>query len=450
MTRVLVVDDEVKITRLLAERISEEGYEVSTASSAEEALPVISSGGVDIVLCDLRLQGMDGIALLKRSREVSPSTDFVIMTAYASADTAVSAMRSGAYEYVIKPFKMDEVLMLIARIVERRELVAENAALREKVSHPEDRGRLTGASDSLRRIEDLIEKVAPTDTPVLIQGESGTGKELVAGEIHRRSTRSEKPFIVINCAALPESLLEAELFGHERGAFTGAVQKKPGLFTLAHEGTILLDEIGEMPMQLQSKLLRAIENGEFRPLGGKAPVKVDVRMLAATNRDLAKASASGGFRSDLYYRLNVFPIHIPPLRERREDIEPIAGDFLAGRGRAGRIGREVTDKLLSYDWPGNVRELRNVLERADILAGAGDIEPGHIMIPSGEAEAEGDTLASLAGKMTLDEMEKEMILLAIRKAGGNKSRAARMLGITRRTLYSRMERHGIDGDTGQG
>jgi len=450
MTRVLVVDDEVKITRLLAERISEEGYEVSTASSAEEALPVISPGGVDIVLCDLRLQGMDGIALLKRSREVSPSTDFVIMTAYASADTAVSAMRSGAYEYVIKPFKMDEVLMLIARIVERRELVAENAALREKVSHPEDRGRLTGASDSLRRIEDLIEKVAPTDTPVLIQGESGTGKELVAGEIHRRSTRAEKPFIVINCAALPESLLEAELFGHERGAFTGAVQKKPGLFTLAHEGTILLDEIGEMPMQLQSKLLRAIENGEFRPLGGKAPVKVDVRMLAATNRDLAKASASGVFRSDLYYRLNVFPIHIPPLRERREDIEPIAGDFLAGRGRAGRIGREVTDKLLSYDWPGNVRELRNVLERADILAGAGDIEPGHIMIPSGEAEAEGDTLASLAGKMTLDEVEKEMILLAIRKAGGNKSRAARMLGITRRTLYSRMERHGIDGDTGRG
>ena len=442
MSTVLIVDDERKITRILSERISSEGYDVRSCGSAEEALPIIGEGGVDVILCDLRLGGMDGIELLRRTRDASPATDFVIMTAYASAETAVEAMRLGAYEYLIKPFQLDEVVMLLRRIQERRDLLAENTALRERILTSVS-GRIIGDSAAMRAVVELIGKVGPTDTPVLIQGESGTGKELVAAEIHRTSPRTKKPFVVINCAAVPETLLEAELFGHEKGAFTGAVQKRPGQFRLAHTGTLFLDEIGDLPIALQAKLLRAIENGEFLPLGGSKPVTVDVRIVAATNRRIEEMVASGAFREDLFFRLNVFPIHLPPLREHPGDIEKIAATFLTGKGYGGALPAGVIEKLHGYRWPGNVRELRNVLERALILAGGGPIQPPHIMIPQGEAQPAGEPLSALVGQRSLEEIERTMIELALERTGGNRSRAAQLLGITRRTLYSRMERYGM-------
>jgi DNA-binding NtrC family response regulator len=443
MNRILVVDDETKITQLLSEHIAREGFDVRTCVSAEEALPYIEKGGVDIVLCDLRLGGMDGLELLRRTKKISPHTDFVVMTAYASAATAVEAMKAGAYEYLIKPFQMDEVTLLLRRIQERRDLMVENIALREKISERIATGRILGESAAMDTVRDLIKKVAPTESPVLVTGESGTGKELVAAEIHRLSKRAQRAFIVINCAAVPENLLEAELFGFEKGAFTGAVHRKPGQFKLADGGTLFLDEIGELPIALQAKLLRAIENGEFLPLGSSKPVSVDVRIVAATNRKLEDLTREGRFREDLFYRLNVFPIHIPPLRERKEDIVPIASHFLMESNvPAAELGDEVTARLIAYHWPGNVRELRNILERAVILSGSGLITPEHISISESPGGAPENVLRSLIGEKTLPEVEKTMIELALERAGGNKSKAAKLLGITRRTLYGKLERFG--------
>lgn len=444
MSRIIIVDDEEKITRLLADRVAREGHEVSTFNSAESALREIKDRGTDVVLCDLRLGGMDGLELLTETKKVSPETDFVIMTAYASTTTAVRAMREGAYEYLVKPFDMDEMILLLKRIMERRDLMIENIALKKRISVTFPAERILGGSAATRNLRDTIAKVAPTDTPVLIRGESGTGKELVAAAIHNSSKRAGKPFIVINCAAVPGSLIESEMFGHEKGSFTGAAQKTPGQFKLADGGSLFLDEIGELPVLLQSKLLRAIENGEFLPVGGTKPVRVDVRIIAATNRNLEKMESEGSFRSDLLYRLNVFPILIPPLRERKEDIAEIAASFLESKGfHAARIERSVGDKLMSYSWPGNVRELRNILERATILAGGDPISPSHIMITEERPTVEAhDILEGIVGRISLPEVERSLLRLALEKAGGNKSRAAEMLGITRRTLYSRMEKHG--------
>jgi two-component system response regulator AtoC len=452
MSRVLVVDDEHKITELLAERITREGMEVMTRASAEEALPLIVAGAADIVLCDLRLGGMDGLELLRATKESSPGTDFVVMTAYASAETAVEAMRQGAYEYLIKPFQMDEVILLLKRIQERRELVSENLALREKIAGISPMEKIVGESEAIRTTKELIRKVAPSDAPVLIQGESGTGKELVAAEIHAASRRTRGPFVVLNCAAVPESLLEAEMFGFERGAFTGAVQRKPGHFKLADRGTLFMDEIGDMPLAIQAKLLRAIELGEFVPLGSSKPMKVDVRIVAATNRDLAELVRTGAFREDLFYRLNVFPIRIAPLRERADDIVPIAEHFLrrfrglpATRGGGPLLSEAVAARLKAYSWPGNVRELRNVLERAVILSGQSPITPDHVLVAGIRPEKDSTEghLKSLVGALPLPEIERNMIVLALDAAGGNKSKAANILGITRRTLYGRLEKFGL-------
>jgi len=454
MSTILVVDDEAKIAKLLAERIAREGMDVSTCASAEEALPLIETGEIDVVLCDLRLGGMDGLELLKKTKSVSPATDFVVMTAYASAGTAIEAMRQGAYEYLIKPFQMDEVILLLKRIHERRDLVSENAALREKITGIARKERIVGDSAAIRAIRDLIDKVAPTDTPVLIQGESGTGKELVAAEIHAGSRRARKPLVILNCAAVPETLLESEMFGYERGAFTGAAQKRPGQFRLADGGTLFMDEIGEMPPGIQAKLLRAIELGEFTPLGSSKSAKVNVRIVAATNRNLEELVRGGRFREDLFYRLNVFPIHIPPLRDRKDDIAAIADHLLrawSARGERGRpLSAEVAVKLRGYSWPGNVRELKNVLERAVILAGEGPIAPEHIMIMSLDQGkgSPAERARSLLGEMSLSDIERMLVELALRESGGNKSKAAELLGITRRTLYGRLARFALlqDGD----
>ncbi len=448
MSKILIVDDEKKITRLLYRRISQEGHQALTFNSAEETVPVIREGDTDIILCDLKLGGMDGLELLKLTRELSPGTDFVIMTAYASTGTAVEAMQNGAYEYLIKPFQMDEVVMLINRIEEKRNLFSENKALREQVSTPGMAGqKIKGQSQAMARIRHMITMVASRDTPVLIQGESGTGKEIIAAEIHSTGDSSGSPFITLNCAAIPASLMEAEMFGHQKGAFTGAVQQKPGLFKLADGGTLFLDEIGEMPPGLQSKLLRAIENKEFRPVGGSENIRVRVRIIAATNRNLEELIEKGDFREDLYYRLNVFPIHVPPLRERKADIVPLS-EFFLGQWNLplGTLTAGAMEKLKEYHWPGNVRELKNILERAVILSEKGPIRPEHITIStSRDLGSCQERLKPLIGEKTLPEIEKTLIELAIRKSEGNKSKASKMLGITRRTLYSRMEKHGLSG-----
>jgi DNA-binding NtrC family response regulator len=442
MSKIVIIDDEIKITQLLSERIEEEGHSVTAFSSGEEALPFIERGNTDIVLCDLRLGGMNGLELLKRAKRVAPVTDFVMMTAYASASTAVEAMREGAYEYLIKPFQMEEVVLLLRRIQDRRDLVSENLALRERISDAATARRIVGESPAIRSIREMILKVGPSDAPVLVQGESGTGKELVAAEIHMSSTRAKNPFIVINCAAVPDTLIESELFGYDKGAFTGASHNKPGMFKLADTGTLFLDEIGDLSLGLQAKLLRAIETGEFIPLGASKSIKVDVRIVAATNQDLEELAAEGRFREDLFYRLNVFPIRIQPLRERREDIIPITESFLISwKLSSNTLSREVHEKLMSYDWPGNVRELRNILERAVILAGQDTILPEHItIVDTRSTNLPEDRLRSIVGERTLPEIEKIMIELALERTGGNKSRAAEILGITRRTLYGRLEK----------
>ncbi len=449
MSNVLIVDDEEKILNLLSDRISREGHRVSSASSAEQALELIKRDPPDIVLCDLRLPGMDGLGLLRLVKRESPGTDFIIMTAYASAKTAVKAMTEGAYEYIIKPFQMDEVLLLLRRIEERQNLLSVNAALIRKTAAGRDTEAIVGESREIAEVREKISKVAPTLAPALIRGESGTGKELAAELIHKRSNRSEKAYIVMNCAAVPETLLESELFGHEKGAFTGASDRKPGLFKLADQGTLFLDEIGDMPLPLQAKVLRAVENGEFMPLGSSENVKVDVRIIAATNRDLEKLSEEGKFRKDLFFRLNVFPIYIPPLRERKIDLEPLSLHFLEKLGRpVDKLPDDVMKILEDHEWPGNVRELKNILERALILAGPEDILlPQHVQLYGSYRKTSPEsTLDGLLGEKTLPEIEKTLIIKALEHTGGNKSRAAEVLGITRRTLYGRLEKFGIEKD----
>jgi two-component system NtrC family response regulator len=447
MSKVLIVDDERKILSILRERISADGHQVATGSSGTEAMKKVEEERPDIILCDLKLGDMEGIDLLRKVKKRYPDIEFIIMTAYASTSTAVTAMQEGAYEYLTKPFRMEEVSLLLSRIEERQNLISENRALREKASTAGAEDKMIGESEEIEEVREKIKKVAPTSTPVLIRGESGTGKEIAAELIHLNSPRAENPFIAINCAAVPATLLESELFGYEKGAFTGADGRKPGLFKLADGGTLFLDEIGDMPLQLQAKLLRVLENGEILPVGGSSTVKVDVRIVAATNRELSEMQKEGSFRDDLLYRLNVFPVLIPPLRMRKSDIPLLASHFLKKLGRPQELSPEIARLLSRYHWPGNVRELRNVLERAVILAGPEDISEKEIQFsePSREQSPE-SCLHSLLGERTLEEIEEEMVRGAIEKTGGNKSKAAEILGITRRVLYGKLKKYGIDSD----
>jgi DNA-binding NtrC family response regulator len=369
------------------------------------------------------------------------------MTAYASVETAIAALRQGAYDYLTKPFQTEELLLLVSRLEERRSLQSENQALRSYLSEnlTED---IVGDSAAMTRIKEVIQGLSKSDATVLIRGESGTGKELVAKAIHKTSARADGPFIALNCAAIPESLLESELFGYERGAFTGATRRKIGHFQLAHKGTLFLDEIGDLSMALQAKLLRVLENHIITPLGGEKEIKIDIRLISATHRPLETAIQEGAFREDLFYRLNVFPITLPPLRDRREDVPAIARHFLAGWGRPTKdLSEAALHKLVRYDWPGNIRELRNVLERAIIVRSGGEIAEDDILL--------GDSIAGIAGAggsagqtesdtLNLSEMEKRAILKALDVTSGNKSEAARLLGITRRALYGRIERYDIE------
>jgi len=447
MTQILVVDDEKKMGILIEGTLKDAGYSVRTITSGDKALELLKKNTYDIVITDLKMEPVDGMQVLKEAKDLNESTEVIMMTAYATAQSAVEAMKSGAADYIIKPFALEELKLLVDKIVEKQKLVALNLQLQE------DLGKATldefvGKSEKVKHVFELVNKVAKTDANVLLLGESGTGKELVAQAIHQKSKRKAKPMITVNCAALTETLLESELFGHEKGAFTGAYTKKLGRFELADQGTIFLDEIGEISPTIQAKLLRVLEEKKFNRVGGVETIQVDTRVIAATNKNLEENTKQGKFREDLYFRLNVFPIQIPPLRERREDIPLLVDYFLKKYNYQGhKLSKDVVEQFKSYDWPGNVRELKNILERAIILSDGKDIQARHIGIkPLNEISGSGIPIPEPTGKvedLSLEEMEKNMIIEALRKSKGNKTEAAKSLHLTRRMLYSRMKKYGL-------
>jgi two-component system response regulator HydG len=444
MAQVLVVDDEEKIAMLLEGELTDAGHEVSVAGDGAGALRLLAAKRFDLVLTDLRLGAVDGLEVLRRAKQSDPSTIVLMMTAYATVQTAVRAMKEGAADYLEKPLNFDKVRLVIERSLESRRLADENRLLREKVRAGDvgAEAMVRGKSEAMRQVLALVEKVAPSGATVLLTGESGTGKEVIARAIHELSDRGSRPLVAVNCAALSETLLESELFGHEKGAFTDAVERKLGWFEVAKGGTIFLDEIAETRPSTQAKLLRVLEDRRFHRLGGSTVIEADARVIAATNRDLQAAIAASTFREDLFYRLNVFPIALPPLRERLEDLDELALHFLDRTSYAGPgLDAAARKALLAYDWPGNLRELRNVIERAVILAGDAPITPAELHVPARRSPA---PAASAESGGTLSETEERMIRDALARAGGNKSRAARLLGITRRALYGRLERYGID------
>jgi DNA-binding NtrC family response regulator len=449
---ILVVDDDVAMREMMVSMLEAAGIRAAAAASAQSALEALRDGEFDVVLSDIRMPGKDGLELLGELREIRPETPVVLMTAFGSIDSAVAAMRAGAFDYIPKPFKRDEVLVVLERAFEHRELASENKRLRAAVDQTGSFGDLIGRSPAMREIFALIRRVAENRSSVLITGESGTGKELVARTIHFVGSRRDQPFLPINCTAIPEGLLESELFGHVRGAFTGAVTTKRGLFEKASGGTLFLDEIGDMGLGLQGKILRALQDREIRPVGGTQSVKVDVRIVAATNKDLREEMDAGRFRRDLFYRLNVIPIHIPPLRERPDDIPALVDFFLRrhGRGERRTISRAALDRLLRLPWEGNARELENVIERAIALTDVPEIGIEDLPVPRGESAAVGvgsDALlrGAVQRRLSLHELEELYIAEILKLVSGNKVQAARILGINRRTLYRRGERAALQG-----
>jgi two-component system NtrC family response regulator len=444
---ILIIDDEPKMCKVLKFALEPEGYSVATAESAEAGLAAFSQNPFELVITDLKMPGKDGLFVLDSVKKQRPETEIIMMTAYATAQNAVEAMKKGAYDYIIKPFEMDELKLKVRHIMEKRRLAEENVDLKKQLKDRYSLENMVGRSGVMQEVYKLVERVAATDATVLIRGESGTGKELVAQAIHQLSPRASEPFIAVNCAALPENLLESELFGHEKGAFTGADKLKLGRFELAGGGTIFLDEIGEMSPSTQIKLLRVLQNRTIERLGGTKTIEIKARTISATNRHLEEALKNKTFREDLYYRINVFPISLPPLREHKEDIPDLVAHFLKKFGRdEGAIDGKALNILMKYLWPGNVRELENLVERALIMSSTGEIReqdlPPHIRnLPSPSG---GAWLDIPSDGLSLEEVEKNLIKNALTKAGGNKSKAAKLLGITRRKLYSMMERLGAN------
>jgi len=450
MARILIVDDEARLGRVLVEMLEGAGHDVSHADGGAAAIARIAAGDLDIVVSDLRMPQVDGMAVLGEVRRVSPGCDVVLMTAHATAQSAVEAMKQGAVDYLVKPFAMDEFRLRIGHIVERRSIAARADALARRLDAREGFGRVVAESAAMRKVVTEARRVAVTDETVLLLGESGTGKNLIARAIHNASRRSEAPFIEVHAAALPETLVEGELFGRDKGAYTGATDAKPGHAEIAHGGTLFLDEIGELPTTIQVKLLRFLQDRTFTRLGSTQSRRSDARIIAATNRDLAAAVKQGTFREDLYYRLAVFPIVVPALRDRPDDIRATALRLLATRGLGpDRISQDALDCLASHSWPGNVRELENALGRALVLAGTDPIAPAHLPSPLARPATVGDGSILddlLVPNFSLDALERDLIHHALVKAGGNKAAAARLLGITRRRLYSRLDSLGDPGD----
>jgi DNA-binding NtrC family response regulator len=442
--KLLVVDDDELLRQTLARRFERQGMTVTAAASGAEALARLAEARHDVALLDLHLPDMSGIDVLVRLKEVQPETEALMLTAHGSIETAIQAMKRGAYDYLTKPFHLAELEVQIHKAFEKVRLYRRERQWVAQVGYESDRYRLVGSSTGMRRVVQLLEKVAPTDATVLICGASGTGKELVARALHYNSPRHERPLVTVNCAALQETLLESELFGHERGAFTGAVSAKQGLIEVAEGGTLFVDEIAEMSPGMQAKLLRVLEDGHYRRVGNTREAHADVRVLAATNRDLEEEQKAGRFREDLFYRLDVVTIHLPDLRDRPEDIPELVAHFLATR-RVGKqtfaIEPEALAALVNYDWPGNVRELANVLERAQILAADSTIGLGDLPENIGAAVLAG--AVSAGSPHHLREVERRHVQEVLRTEKGNKVHAARALGISRRALYRLIRKYGL-------
>jgi len=441
--RILVVDDEANARSALAELLRDESLSVETAADAFKALGKLAAFSPHVVITDLKMPGMDGIELVKKLRAMDDAPAVIVMTAFGAVDSAIEALRSGAEEYLTKPLNFDELLVVVDKVLANQALRRETAQLRRRVRDRVAPGNMVGSSPPMQRVFEIVDQVAPSRATVLITGESGTGKELVANSIHQRSPRANGPFIKLHCAALAESLLESELFGHEKGSFTGAASRKDGRFSLADGGTLFLDEIGEISPLLQVKLLRFLQEHEFERVGGTQTIHVDVRVIAATNRNLQEEVAQGRFREDLFYRLNVVNVETPPLRERRSDIPAIARFFLDRFAKENgktieAISPQALERLVSYDWPGNVRELENAIERAVVLANSGELEVRHL--PS-SVRPVGMTGMPLIPGATMAELERYAILETLKAAAGSTSKAAEILGISARTIQYRLHEY---------
>ncbi len=447
----LIADDDPGLRESLERTLTREGFRVILASDGRGALERLQGGGIDLVVTDLKMPGLTGIEVLRAAKAIAPDVDVILLTAFGTVEEAVKAMKDGAYDFLTKPFRREQLLKLISKALERRDLIEQNRALKKQLEDLRAKGQVIGSSPAFRRMMTLVEQVADSSATVLIQGESGAGKELVASTIHRSSPRSRGPFVAVNCAALPETLLESELFGYEKGAFTGAAGRKEGRFELADGGTLFLDEVSDLSPVTQPKILRVLQEGEFERLGGTHTIQIDVRIVAATNQDLAEMVRERRFREDLYYRLNVITIRVPPLRERHEDIRVLAQHFL--RVYAAKNGRELEgftgeaiERLEAYAWPGNVRELENLIERSVVLARKDRIEaedlPDEIV---GVKRPPRDAILELIGT-PLAEIEQRLLDETLRITGGNKTQAAKLLGIDPRTVSRKLERQEESGE----
>jgi DNA-binding NtrC family response regulator len=449
--RILFADDEAHLRDLMQMELPRMGHEVTVCPDGAAAVKALEKGSYDAALLDLKMPGMTGIEVLGRIRQVSPETQVVILTGQASVDTAVQALRLGAFDYLTKPCKWAELEVLLGRIAERRALANKAAALETRLKAAEGTPLLVGETPAMQQVRRLIETVAPTDASVLVTGETGTGKELIARNLHDKSRRAGGPFVPVNCGALPENLVESELFGHRKGAFTGADTHRKGLFEVANGGTLFLDEVGELDKSVQVKLLRFLESGEIRRVGENDPFRVDVRVLCATNRDLREMIAADAFREDLFFRVNTFEIHLPPLRERKGDIPLLAAHMLKRyaprRGGEATLTAEAIEALTAHEWPGNIRELANAIERATILSGGGPIRPEHLPTPaSGRRPGSAAAAPAVAGPHfqipegapTLRDIEMKYIQVVLEKHHGNKPAASKELGISLKTLYNKI------------
>jgi len=447
--KVVIVDDDDVMRDFLKETVEQAGMETIAVSSGQKALEIVKKQTVDLIFTDMQMPRMSGLELIKKVKEVSPKTLIVVITAYGSIDNAVEAMRAGAFHYLLKPFTPDALEIILDKANEQYTLMGENTFLKETIA--ESSSDVVGTSPAIREILETVDRVAESNASVFIHGESGTGKEVIAHAIHQKSARAGQPFIKVNCAAIPETLIESEFFGHEKGAFTGAATRRLGRFELANHGSLLLDEISEVPPSLQAKLLRVTQEKEFERVGGSKPIKVDVRLISTSNRDIEEMIAHRILREDLFYRLNVIPIYIPPLRERKEDIRPLCEHFVKSlctvNNRKGKIlSKEALDKLMSYSWPGNVRELQNIIERAIVSMDPQDLEikANDIYISTGKNNGPTAQERKLLRGMTLKELEKKLIVETLHTHGRNAEEAARSLGITESILKNKLREYEIE------
>ncbi|HHT9111936.1 MAG TPA: sigma-54-dependent transcriptional regulator [Candidatus Wunengus sp. YC65] len=446
--KIMVVDDDSLGREYLCETLMRGGYEVISASNGQQAIARISKEPCDVIFLDMKMPGMCGMEVLEKIKSISPETVVILMTAHGTIETAVEAMKKGAYDYIIKPFSPDQIELLISRVNERQKLITENRYWRSNSNIDEKLNPVFSRNSKMSVIYEQIKKIAQSKASVLIQGESGTGKELIARAIHVHSPRCENPFIRVNCAALAETLLESELFGHERGAYTGAISKHTGRFELANEGTLLLDEISEISPNIQAKLLRVLEEEEIERVGGEKTIKIDVRIVATTNRNLMNEIQKGTFREDLFYRLNVVPIYLPPLRERRDDI-PLLVDYylrkysLENNAVVKSIDKEAMDYLCQYNWPGNIRELKNIIQRAVVMGSHEVLQLEQFNCLSTHQDVERSKNTSTAGK-AIEDVERDLIYSTLEKMGGNKTKAAELLKITTRTLRNKLHKYNAE------